>query len=84
MSRQTLIRPNIYDYLKVIAIITMIVDHVGYVLSPDQMRVRVIGRTAFPLFFLLIGRNQSGKIGWSLIIAAIGVQGTLRFLSTTQ
>ena len=84
MSRSTLERPNIYDYLKAIAIITMIIDHIGYFLYPEDLRYRTIGRIAFPLFFLLIGRNKSSKIAMSLIIAAILVQGTLWFLSIAQ
>ncbi|MFA7284665.1 MAG: TraX family protein [Candidatus Absconditabacterales bacterium] len=84
MSRATLERPNIYDYLKVIAIITMIIDHMGYFLYPEELWYRTIGRIAFPLFFLLIGRNKSSKIAVSLIIAAVLVQGTLRFFSATQ
>lgn len=84
MSRTTLERPNIYDYLKIIAIVTMIIDHVGYFLYPEELRYRTIGRIAFPLFFLLIGRNKSSKIATSLIIAAVLVQGTLWFLSITQ
>lgn len=74
-------RPNFYDYLKIIAIITMILDHMGYFLYPDIIELRMIGRFAFPLFFLLIGWNQSSKVWLSLIIAAIVIQGSLWYLS---
>lgn len=41
--------------LKWIAIITMVIDHVGAVLFPHYMTFRVIGRIAFPIFcFLLV------------------------------
>ena len=41
--------------LKWIAIITMVIDHVGAVLFPHRMMFRVIGRIAFPIFcFLLV------------------------------
>lgn len=41
--------------LKWIAIITMVIDHVGAVLFPQNMMLRVIGRLAFPIFcFLLV------------------------------
>lgn len=41
--------------LKWIAIITMVIDHVGAVLFPHHMMFRVIGRIAFPIFcFLLV------------------------------
>ena len=40
--------------LKCIAIITMLTDHVGAVLFPDEMSFRIIGRIAFPIFCFLI------------------------------
>ena len=41
--------------LKVIAIISMCIDHVGAVLFPQFLILRIIGRLAFPLFaFLLV------------------------------
>lgn len=38
------------DTLKVIAVISMLIDHIGYVLFPQHMFLRVIGRIAFPIF----------------------------------
>ena len=41
--------------LKLIAIITMIIDHVGYVLFREYEIFRIIGRISFPIFcFLLV------------------------------
>lgn len=41
--------------LKLIAIITMMIDHTGAILLPDQIWFRIIGRMAFPIFaFLLV------------------------------
>lgn len=41
--------------LKWIAIITMIIDHVGAVLYPQYIILRIIGRISFPIFcFLLV------------------------------
>lgn len=41
--------------LKIIAIITMVIDHVGAVLFPEQLIFRYIGRLSFPIFcFLLV------------------------------
>lgn len=40
--------------LKWIAIITMLVDHVGAVLFPYEMGFRIVGRIAFPIFCFLI------------------------------
>lgn len=41
--------------LKCIAIVTMLIDHVGVVIFPGHMGFRVIGRLSFPIFcFLLV------------------------------
>lgn len=41
--------------LKLFAIITMCIDHIGAVLFPQYILLRIIGRLAFPLFaFLLV------------------------------
>ena len=41
--------------LKWIAIITMLIDHVGAILFPTQIGFRIIGRFSFPIFcFLLV------------------------------
>ena len=38
------------DFLKVIACITMLIDHIGGAFFPEVQAFRIIGRTAFPLF----------------------------------
>ncbi|MCC8028669.1 MAG: conjugal transfer protein TraX [Lachnospiraceae bacterium] len=50
--------------LKLIAVLTMLTDHIGLVLYPDQMVFRYIGRIAFPIFvFLLVeGFYHTGNI----------------------
>lgn len=40
--------------LKIIACLTMLIDHVGAVLYPNQIVFRIIGRIAFPIFAFLI------------------------------
>ena len=41
--------------LKLIAIITMTIDHIGYLFFPNKIIFRIIGRISFPIFaFLLI------------------------------
>lgn len=41
--------------LKIIAIITMVIDHLGAVLFPEHLIFRYIGRLSFPIFcFLLV------------------------------
>lgn len=43
--------------LKLIALITMIIDHIGYILLPDIIILRYIGRIAFPIYAFLIGEG---------------------------
>jgi len=38
------------NFLKLIAVVTMIIDHVGTEFYPDEIGWRLIGRLAFPLF----------------------------------
>lgn len=41
--------------LKWIAIVTMVIDHIGAILYPQEIGFRIIGRIAFPIFcFLLV------------------------------
>ena len=38
------------DLLKIVALLTMLIDHVGYLYFPEEMIFRTIGRIAFPIF----------------------------------
>ena len=40
--------------LKLIAIVTMLIDHIGLALFPDELIWRYIGRISFPIFAFLI------------------------------
>lgn len=68
------IRPNLYDYLKILALVAMIIDHIWYYLYPEQFRLRVLGRVAFPLFLFLVWYNQSYRWRRNLTILAIIIQ----------
>ena len=41
-------------YLKLIAVVTMIIDHIGLTLFPGEMIWRMIGRLSFPIYCFLI------------------------------
>lgn len=68
------LRPNFYDYLKVLAIITMIIDHIGYYLFPEYSVFRLIGRIAFPIFLFLVGFNQNYQWRRGILLSACIVQ----------
>ena len=40
--------------LKLIALLSMVIDHIGAVLFPDKLWLRYIGRLAFPIFCFLL------------------------------
>src|SRR3989344_960795 len=44
-------------HIKLIAIITMVIDHVGLYFFPDLLILRIIGRLSFPLFAWLIANG---------------------------
>jgi len=50
--------------LKVIAVITMTIDHMGAILFPKLLLLRVVGRLAFPLFcyLLVLGVESTTKL----------------------
>ena len=43
--------------LKIIAMLTMLIDHIGYILCPRVMIFRIIGRTALPIFAFMIAEG---------------------------
>jgi len=51
-----------YDFLKFFAVLTMIVDHVGYYFYPDIAVLRLIGRMSFPCWMFLIGFANTREI----------------------
>lgn len=45
------------NVLKMIALITMTIDHVGLMLLPDYEWMRAVGRIAFPIFAFMIAEG---------------------------
>ena len=43
--------------LKMIAIITMVIDHVGHIFFPEEMVFRMIGRLSFPIFAYVLAEG---------------------------
>lgn len=62
--------------LKMIAIITMTIDHIGLVFFPGVAAFRIIGRLAFPIFAFLIAEGCShtkNKLKRFLLMFAMGL-----------
>ena len=59
---------NYQDFLKTLAIIAMIIDHIGLYIYPELTIMRVIGRTAMPIFCFFAGYNFYGKPKTQIII----------------
>lgn len=80
--RVWLVRPaNTYDLLKCVAVLTMVVDHIGMYLLPEQMWLRVVGRIAFPLFLFLVGYSGHTHTGKRLLFSA-GIVSVLDYFHT--
>ncbi len=64
------------NQLKIIAIISMTIDHVGYILFPQYIIFRIIGRLAFPIFAYMIAegyRYTRNKTRYFLTLLISGV-----------
>ncbi len=64
------------NILKLIACVTMLIDHIGYILFPEVMWLRWIGRLSFPLFAFFIAegaRFTSNRLRYFLQIFLLGI-----------
>lgn len=62
--------------LKLIAALTMLIDHVGVILLPDVLPLRVIGRIAFPIFAFMIAegsRYTKSRVRYFCSVLFLGV-----------
>lgn len=67
-------QPNYYDFLKFLAIFTMIIDHIGMYFMKDAEEFRVIGRIAYPLFLFLIGYSDNFRTSYILLFWGIVIE----------
>ncbi|MDY0028853.1 MAG: hypothetical protein RBR86_02810 [Pseudobdellovibrionaceae bacterium] len=58
-----------YDLLKFFAVVTMIVDHIGFYLFPHVVELRIIGRLSSPCWMFLAGFSKSLEVGKNILIA---------------
>lgn len=61
------------NFIKIIAVVTMLIDHIGAVFFPSYLIFRLIGRIAFPLFCycITVGMVYTRDIGKYLLRLAI-------------
>ena len=71
-----------YDLLKSLALILMLIDHVGYFFFPEEMWFRSIGRLCVPVWFFLIGYAQTADVPVRWYIGGVVV--ALCFVMTGQ
>ena len=60
-------------HLKLIALITMIIDHIGALLLPEVKVLRMIGRLAFPIYAYLIGEGCIYSKNKPKYLAKVGI-----------
>ena len=61
------------DRLKVIAMITMVIDHIGAVLFPNVLWLRLIGRISFPLYVWLLVMGFLHTSGFKRYMLNMGI-----------
>lgn len=64
------------NVLKIIALITMTIDHMGFILFPDFVWMRIVGRISFPIFAFLIAegcRYTHSRLRYLLQISLMGI-----------
>ncbi|MGG6241986.1 TraX family protein [Nodosilinea sp. AN01ver1] len=63
-------------HIKLLAALTMLIDHIGVVFFPDAIGFRIVGRISFPLFIWLLvqGEAHTKQVGrYGLRLAVLGV-----------
>lgn len=70
-----------YDLLKALAIVLMVIDHVGHHFYPDEMWLRILGRLCVPIWFFLAGYARTTElpirlwVGGLIVVASAIVAG---------
>lgn len=64
-----------YDLIKAVAVVIMVIDHIGFYFYPDDEWWRAIGRIGFPVWFFLVGHASGRSIppmlwGGALVLIA--------------
>ncbi|MGD9569815.1 MAG: TraX family protein [Sedimentibacter sp.] len=57
MNTKAMVRNNALDLIKIIALVTMVFDHLRFVFPSFQVQLMTVGRWAFPFFAIAIAYN---------------------------
>ena len=63
------------NHLKLIAVFTMLLDHMGVLLFPHVRLLRIVGRLAYPIFAYMIAegcRHTTNRLRYFLMIFGLG------------
>lgn len=63
--------PSSHDIIKFLAIVIMVIDHVGYFFFVDELWFRSIGRICVPIWLFLAGYTRPKKLGYEIIVLAL-------------
>lgn len=61
------------NQLKLIAMITMTMDHMGMMLFPEQLWLRIIGRLAFPIYAYMIAEGCTHTRSMGRYLGSLGI-----------
>lgn len=70
------------NQLKIIAMISMLIDHIGVQLFPNILILRIIGRLAYPIFAYMIAEGcfyTKNKLKYFLSVSVLGIACQLVF-----
>lgn len=75
------------NFIKIIAAIAMLIDHIGLLFFPDVVSFRLIGRISMPLFAMMFAegcRYTRSKLKHVSLIALLGIAYTVVFYLFSQ
>lgn len=62
-----------HDLLKTLALLLMLVDHLGFFLFPEATWLRCVGRASAPIWLFLVGYNRKSEVDVTLLGAALAM-----------
>ena len=64
------------NVLKIIALVTMTIDHIGYLIFPEIAWLRLVGRLAFPIYAYFIAEGckyTKNKLKYFALVCGLGI-----------